>query len=216
MTRVLLADDSALMRDALAALLERRGLTVAGRYGTGDALLAAVASTAPDVVLLDVRMPPTFTDEGIRTAEVLAHRHPRVAVLVLSHYVEPNFALRVLETRTRGVGYLLKDHLADTDTLMCAISRVVGGGSFVDPAVVQQLIEARRRAERLACLTEREREILALMAEGLSNQAICARLFLSPKTVETHVRAIFRKFDLDAAPNDNRRVLAVVRYLKAA
>jgi DNA-binding NarL/FixJ family response regulator len=211
--RLVLAEDSALLREALASLLERRGFEVVGAAGDGDAALRCVQRLAPDVVLSDIRMPPTHTDEGLRLAAALAREHPGTGVLVLSQYLEPSFAHRLLEARTRGRGYLLKDRVRDADTLVLALRTVAGGGTYVDRAVVDELMHG---AGSLGGLSDRELDILALMAEGRSNTGICERLVLSKKTVETHVRSIMAKLDLPPAPEDHRRVLAVLAYLRDA
>lgn len=211
--KVVIAEDSVLLREALATLLASRGFDVADHVGDAEALLDACHREGPDVVLVDIRMPPSHTDEGLQAAARLSQTHPRTGVLVLSQYLEPRFASRLLEGRGRGRGYLLKDRVRDVDALVEAMYRVAEGGTYVDPSVVQQLLtDARTLGE----LSERELEILALISEGRSNSAICDRLHLSKKTVETHVRSIFRKLDLSPADDDHRRVLAVVAYLSSA
>jgi DNA-binding NarL/FixJ family response regulator len=197
-------------------VLEDNGFEVTARVGDGRELLRAVAADVPQLALVDIRMPPNFDDEGIQAAHELDERFPDVGVLVLSQYVEPEFAMELLEERTRGRGYLLKDKVTDVKTLVASVWAVGTGGSFVDPAVVSQLVTRRGAGESLSELTARERETLALMAEGRSNAAICSALFLSPKTVETHVHSIFMKLNLQPAEDDHRRVLAVLRYLRAA
>jgi DNA-binding NarL/FixJ family response regulator len=183
--------------------------------GTAEELLAAAAREAPDVAVVDIRMPPTYTDEGLLAAEELRRRHPAVAVLVLSQYVEAEYALRLLARGERGAGYLLKDRLLDIDQLADAVRRVGEGGSVVDPALVQQLVDRPRGDGGVARLTDREREVLALMAEGLTDRGIGERLFVTTKTVETHVGHIFAKLDLPSGATENRRVHAVVAYLRS-
>lgn len=211
--KVVIAEDSVLLREALGTLLASRGFEVAACVGDAGALLAACEREAPDLVLVDIRMPPGHTDEGLQAAAHLARTQPHVGVLVLSQYLEPRFASRLLEGRGRGRGYLLKDRVRDVDALVEAMRRVADGGTYVDPSVVQQLLSDART---LGELSGRELEILALISEGRSNSAICDRLHLSKKTVETHVRSIFRKLDLQPADDDHRRVLAVVAYLRSA
>jgi DNA-binding NarL/FixJ family response regulator len=215
--RVVIADDSLLVREGVVRLLEEAGFEVAGQAGTVDELLALVREARPDVALIDIRMPPTFTDEGLQAlAAIRAEFGEGIGILVLSHHTEPAFALRLLEEGARGTGYLLKDRLADLEDLADAIRRVARGGTVVDPAVVAPLVGAKRaKADPLAELTEREREVLALMAEGRSNQAIADRIFVTTKTVEAHTASIFSKLDLIPAPDDHRRVLAVLTYLDA-
>ena len=212
--RVALAEDSFLLRQGVARLLEDTGFEVAWQAGDADELLARAAADPPDVALVDIRMPPTFSDEGLRAARTLAGSAPDVGVLILSQYVDTDFAYEVLSGATPGRGYLLKDRVMDLEAFAEAIRRVGEGGSVVDPEVVDALLKRRRAASPLDALTEREREVLALMAEGRSNQAIGDRVHLSPKTIETHVHAIFTKLGLEPTPDDHRRVLAVVTYLR--
>jgi DNA-binding NarL/FixJ family response regulator len=215
--RVVLADDSVLLREGLARLLAEAGFEVAGQAGTAEALLELVRVARPDVAVVDIRMPPTYTDEGLRAAEAIGAEHgPAVGVLVLSQYVEPAFALRIVGEGRGGIGYLLKDRIADVEDFTDAIRRVARGGLVVDPEVVAQLVGRRRARSPLDDLTERERDVLALMAEGRSNQAICDRLFVTQKTVEAHIASIFSKLELMPAPDDHRRVLAVLTYLRAS
>ena len=214
--RVVIAEDSALFREGLARILADGGFEVTAQARDADELLHAIRFDPPDVAVVDVRMPPTHTDEGARAAREIRERHPAVGVLVLSQVIEATHALALFEERPEGFGYLLKDRVLEIDDFVDAVRRIGLGGTAVDPEVVSQLIGRRRQADGpLAELTPREREVLSLMAEGLSNQGICRRLFLSPKTVETHVKSIFGKLRLAPAPDDHRRVLAVLTYLNA-
>jgi DNA-binding NarL/FixJ family response regulator len=213
--RVVLADDSVLLREGLARLLTEAGFDVVGQCGTAEDLLAMVRATRPDVAVVDIRMPPTHSNEGLVAADAIrAEYNGRVAVLVLSQYVETEFALRLVTDGGGGVGYLLKDRVADVREFAESLRRVARGGSVIDPEVVALLVNRRRARGPLDDLTDREREVLALMAEGRSNQAICDRLFVTPKTVETHIASIFSKLELLPAPDDHRRVLAVLAYLR--
>lgn len=214
-TTVLVADDSVLFREGVARVLQDRGFSVIGQAGDADELLEAVEKATPDVVVTDIRMPPTNTSEGLVAAQRIRSEHPDVAVLVLSQYVETQHALRLLRDTPENVGYLLKDRVSDIDEFADAVRRIARGGSVIDPEVVAQLLGRRSEDHALDALTDREREILALMAEGRSNQAICERLFLSPKTIETHVGSIFSKLGLLPAADDHRRVLAVLTYLRS-
>jgi DNA-binding NarL/FixJ family response regulator len=213
--RVVIADDSVLLREGIASLLAANGFDVLAHVGTADDLLRAVGDDEPDVAVIDIRMPPTHTDEGIRAAEQLAASHPRVGVLVLSQYVESTFVLRLLERRTTGRGYLLKDHVGDVTTLLDAVRTVGEGGSYVDPDIVRRLLARDEASSTLAALTDRERDVLRLMAEGRSNRSICEHLHVSPKTVETHIRNLFTKLGLGPTVDEDRRVMAVLRYLRA-
>jgi DNA-binding NarL/FixJ family response regulator len=212
--RVMIADDAVLFREGLGRVLEAGGIQVAGQAGDAERLLALVRADPPDAVVVDIRMPPTHTREGLDAAQRIRAEHPQIGVLVLSQYVEPHHAMQLLEDGTSGVGYLLKDRVADVAEVVDAVRRVAGGGSVIDPEVVAQLLGRRRTRDPIQELSEREREVLALMAEGRSNQAISERLYLSPKTVEGHVRSIFTRLDLHAAPDDHRRVLAVLALLR--
>ena len=214
--RVVIADDSALLREGVAKLLEEDGIEVVGRAADADDLLMKVRSYKPDVAVVDIRMPPSQTDEGARAAERIRSEQPDVGILILSQVLDTNLALRFFTERPEGFGYLLKDRVLEVDDFLDAVRRVARGGTAVDPDVVAQLLGRRRPDDPLTELTDRERDILALMAEGRSNQGIGHKLFLSPKTVETHVHAIFRKLGLEAAQDDNRRVLAVIAYLSNA
>jgi DNA-binding NarL/FixJ family response regulator len=211
--RVVIAEDAALLRAGLIRLLEDRGHQVVAAVAQAGPLLTAVAEHEPDVAIVDVRMPPAFTDEGLRAAIELRRDHPGTGVLVFSQYIETRYATRLLAAGTAGVGYLLKDRVADVAEFADALARVAAGGTALDPEVVTQLLGASRRAGGLASLTTREREVLALMAEGRSNAAIAAELVVSPGAVEKHVAGIFGKLGLPPSENDNRRVLAVLRYL---
>jgi DNA-binding NarL/FixJ family response regulator len=212
--RVVIAEDSVLMREGLARVLNEGGCEVVAQASDAPSLLRAVRNWRPDVAVVDVRMPPTQTREGAEAAQQIRNDHPDVAVLLLSHVVEATYALRLFRERAEGFGYLLKDRVLEIDDFLDAVRRVAKGGTAVDPEVVAQLM-GRRSGNALADLSPREREVLELMAEGLSNGGICRRLFLSPKTVETHVNSIFTKLRLAPAPDDHRRVLAVLTYLRA-
>jgi DNA-binding NarL/FixJ family response regulator/class 3 adenylate cyclase len=212
---VLVADDSVLFREGVARVLQDRGFSVIGQAGDAEELLEAVEKTPPDVVVTDIRMPPTNTSEGLVAAQRIRAEHPEVAVLVLSQYVETQHALRLLRETPEKVGYLLKDRVSDIAEFADALRRIARGGSVIDPEVVAQLLGRRSEDHALDALTDREREILSLMAEGRSNQAICERLFLSPKTVETHIGSILSKLGLAPATDDHRRVLAVLTYLRS-
>jgi DNA-binding NarL/FixJ family response regulator len=212
--RVVIADDAALIREGIAHVLTESGVEVVDQVGDGDALLASVRDTRPDVALVDIRMPPTHTDEGLRAAREIRSRYPETAVLVLSQHLEPAYALRLVEERPEGVGYVMKERVGRVQQLLDALQRVAAGECVVDRAVVDELLAGRHRVDPVAELTPREREILALMAEGRSNQGICRALWLSPKTVETHIRSAFAKLGIKEAPEDNRRVLAVLTYLR--
>jgi DNA-binding NarL/FixJ family response regulator/class 3 adenylate cyclase len=212
--KIALADDSVLLREGLARLLEEAGFEVVAQSGNAEDLLRHVAMHRPDVAITDIRMPPTQTDEGLRAAQQIRERHPDVGVLVLSQYVEPTYAMELLGQSAEGVGYLLKDRVSDLDEFAAAVRRVAEGGSALDPAVVDQLVGRRRRDDPLEELTAREREVLELMAEGRSNQAIAERLFVTLRAVEKHVTSIFGKLHLPASGDDHRRVLAVLTYLR--
>jgi DNA-binding NarL/FixJ family response regulator len=213
MMRIVIAEDAALFRAGLVRLLEDDGHQVCAAVADGDALLAAVAGHQPDVVVADIRMPPSYTDEGLRAALELRRSHPGTAVLMLSQYIETRYAAELLEGSPAGVGYLLKDRVADVTEFTEAVSRVAAGGTALDREVVSQLLATRRRAGDLDSLTSRERDVLALMAEGRSNAGVAAALVLTLGTVEKHVASIFGKLGLPASESDNRRVLAVLRYL---
>jgi DNA-binding NarL/FixJ family response regulator len=211
--RVVVADDSTLLREGLVRLLEEGGLEVVGQAADGEELLRKVRAHKPDVALVDVRMPPTHTDEGLRAAREIRAELPEVSVLVLSQYVEVAYARELLAESAEGLGYLLKDRVADVGALTDAVRRVGAGGSALDPEVVSQMLGRRRNDDPLDRLTPREREVLGLMAEGRSNGAIAAELVVSERAVEKHVTGIFSKLDLGASSEDHRRVLAVLRFL---
>ena len=212
--RVILADNSVLLREGLARMLADSGFQVAAQVGDAAALLAAVDADPPDVCIVDIRMPPTNTTEGLEAALQLRVRHPSVAVLVLSQYVETRYAMELLARGADGVGYLLKDRVGDVSELLAAIRSVAAGRSVIDPTVVSRLVGRRRQVDPMETLSAREREVLSLMAEGRSNRAIGERMFLSPKTVETHVSAVFSKLGIEDTADDNRRVLSVLTWLR--
>jgi DNA-binding NarL/FixJ family response regulator len=213
--RAVIADDSTLLREGLARLLEEAGIEVVGQARTASELMLKVRSYHPDVAIVDIRMPPTQTDEGIRAAREIRAKHPGTGVLVLSQHVAHTYAVELLGDSAEGLGYLLKDRISDVDEFMAAVRRVGEGGSALDPLVVSELVGRRRRQDPLEELTAREREVLELMAEGRTNPAIGRRLYISPRAVEKHVTSIFAKLGLPAAPEDHRRVLAVLRFLRS-
>ena len=214
--RVVLADDSVILREGLARLLAEAGFQVVGQAGDADELLDVVERERPDVAIVDISMPPSHTDEGLRAARAIRERRPEVGILVLSQFVRPSYALELLSEGTEGVGYLLKDRVSDVAELAASVRRVGDGGSVLDPSVVAQLVERPRRGrDPLEDLSEREREVLALMAEGRSNRAIGERLFITEHTVEKHVKSIFGKLRLPDTADDHRRVLAVVTFLNS-
>jgi DNA-binding NarL/FixJ family response regulator len=214
--RVVVADDSVLLREGLVRILEEGGFEVVGQAGTPDELLLKVRSYRPEIAITDIRMPPTHSDEGIRAAKEIRTQHPEVAVLVLSQYVELRYAMELLADSVERVGYLLKDRVSDVNEFRAAVRRVAEGGSAIDPAVVAQLVGMHRDEDPLADLTPREREVLELMAEGRSNQGIAARLVVTEHAVEKHIRNIFQKLRIDSGPEDHRRVLAVLTFLRSA
>ncbi|HEX6855445.1 MAG TPA: response regulator transcription factor [Streptosporangiaceae bacterium] len=214
--RVVIAEDTAILREGLAQLLADRGFEVRATVGDGDALLAAVAEHRPDVTVVDVRMPPTFTDEGLRAAITVRREYPGTAVLMFSQYVETRYAARLLAGGAAGVGYLLKDRVADVAEFSSALARVAAGGTALDPEVISQMVGTSPRAASVSGLTRREREVLSMMAEGRSNAAIAATLVVSPGAVEKHVASIFAKLGLPPSESDNRRVLAVLHYLRSS
>jgi DNA-binding NarL/FixJ family response regulator len=211
--RAVIAEDSVLLRAGLTRLLDDAGIEVVAAVGDADALLRSVDELQPDVTIVDVRMPPSHTDEGLRAALVIRRQWPDVAVLVLSQYVEERYASELLASDTRGVGYLLKDRVADVAEFLEALRRVAAGGTALDPEVIAQIL-VRRRPDPLDRLTPRENEVLRLMAEGRSNAGIAAALFITASAVEKHVNSILTKLDLPAADADHRRVLAVLKYLR--
>jgi DNA-binding NarL/FixJ family response regulator len=211
--RVVIAEDAAVMREGLIGLLTDRGHQVCAAVADADALVTAVAEHRPDVAVVDIRMPPTHTDEGLRAALRLRRDHPGTGVLLFSQYIETRYAAQLLAGDAAGVGYLLKDRVADVAEFVDALTRVGTGGTALDPEVVSQLLRASRHTDGLAALTRREREVLALMAEGRSNAGIAAALVVSGGVVEKHVASIFGKLGLPPSEGDNRRVLAVLRYL---
>jgi DNA-binding NarL/FixJ family response regulator len=212
--RVVLADDAAVLREGFARVLAGAGVDVAAQVGTAEELLQAVDELRPGVAIVDIRMPPTRTDEGIVAAERIAERYPETGVLVLSQHVDAAYALRLLESGRGRTGYLLKDRLLDVDDFVAALERVEAGETVVDPALVAQLVGRRKEDDPLDELTEREREVLALMAEGLTDRGISERLYVTPKTIETHIGHIFGKLGIPATPAHNRRVHAVLAYLR--
>jgi DNA-binding NarL/FixJ family response regulator len=214
--RVVVADDAVILREGLARLLEEAGFEVAGLAADADELQSLVERTMPDVAIVDIRMPPTHTDEGLRAAKQIRARWPHVGILVLSQHVQARYAVELLAAGTEGVGYLLKDRVSDFDELSTSVHRVGAGGSAIDPLVVAQLVGQRRKGDTpLEELTERELDVLALMAEGRSNKAIGERLYITEHTVEKHVKNIFATLRLPPSEADHRRVLAVVTFLNA-
>jgi DNA-binding NarL/FixJ family response regulator len=213
--RVVIAEDSVLLREGLERLLGENGLEVVGSAETGDDLLLKVRSHAPDVAIIDIRLPPTHNDEGMRAALEIRAEHPKVGVLVLSQYVEVGLAMQLLAENAEGAGYLLKDRISDVKEFVAAVERVAGGGSAIDPIIVSTLLSRRRSDDPLAELTPREREVLELMAEGRSNQGIAEKLVITLRAVEKYVSSIFGKLGLPSSGNDSRRVLAVLLYLRS-
>jgi DNA-binding NarL/FixJ family response regulator len=212
--RVVIADDAPLIREGVTRLLTENGVEVVAQVEDADALLICVRDLHPDVALVDVRMPPTYTDEGLRAAREIRSRYSDTAVLVLSQHLEPEYALRLIDEKPERAGYLMKERIGRVEQLLDALRRVAAGECVIDRAVVEELLARRHQADPLEALTPREREILALIAEGRSNRGICQTLWLSPKTVETHIRGAFAKLGIREAPEDNRRVLAVLAYLR--
>jgi DNA-binding NarL/FixJ family response regulator len=214
--RLAIAEDSGLFRSSLIMLLQASGAEVTAGVASGAELLAAVVAGLPDAVILDIRMPPSFTDEGISTAAELRRLYPRVGILVLSTYAETSYASQLLETVPAGAGYLLKDNVTDARTLMDSLARVADGGTVMDPTIVRRLLGRNRKPSKMNALNERECTVLRQMAEGRSNLGIAKELFLSPRTVEAHVTSIFMKLGLDQAETDNNRVRAVLAFLRSA
>jgi DNA-binding NarL/FixJ family response regulator len=213
--RVVIADDEVLLREGLERLLTEAGFEVTGKVGNPDELLRKVRLTRPDVAIVDIKMPPTHTDEGLEAAQQIRVTYPQTAVLVLSHYLDSRYATRLIEQHPGGVGYLLKERVSDLALLTDALARLHDGECVIDPTIVSRLMH-RSQASPLDELTDRERDVLVLIAEGRSNKAICDRLYLSPKTVEGHVKHIFQKLDISDSVDDHRRVLAVIAYLRTA
>jgi DNA-binding NarL/FixJ family response regulator len=211
--RVAIAEDNVLLREGIARLLTEAGFEIVGQSSTADDLLLKVRSYHPDVAIVDIRMPPTHTDEGLRAAKTIREQHPGVGVLVLSEYLEPAYAMEVISDDAEGVGYLLKQRVSELGEFSSAVQRVAEGGSALDPAIVTQLVGRRRGEDPISSLTPREREVLELMAEGRSNQAIAERLVVTERAVEKHVTNIFGKLKLTATREDHRRVLAVLAFL---
>jgi DNA-binding NarL/FixJ family response regulator len=211
--RIAIAEDSAILRDGLVQLLVDRGFTITGAVGDPAALRSSVAQNPPDVAVIDIRMPPTFTDEGLRAAIDLRRRHAGLGILLFSQYIETRYAAELLAEDAAGIGYLLKDRVADVSDFVEALVRVASGGTALDPEVITQLMGASRQTDSISVLSAREREVLSLMAEGRSNAAIAAALVISDGAVEKHVANIFNKFDLPVSQSDHRRVLAVLRFL---
>jgi DNA-binding NarL/FixJ family response regulator len=214
--RVVVADDAMLIREGLSRLLGDAGFEVVGKAADADQLLRSVELARPDVAIVDIKMPPTHTDEGLVAADTIRSMHPGVGVLVLSQYLESRYAMRLLEQHPGRVGYLLKDRVSDIAVLADSLHRIAEGECVVDPTIVARLLDQGRRQGPLSELTDREREVLSLMAEGHSNQGICHKLFLSPKTVEAHIRHIFLKLGIGEMADYHRRVLAVLTYLRAS
>lgn len=213
--RVVVAEDTMLTRAGIVRLLEDAGIEVVGEAEDGETLLRKVAANRPDVAIADIRMPPTHTDEGLVAAQRIRAEHPAVGVLVLSQYVEPGYAMRLLEEHPEKIGYLLKERVFDVAVLVDALRRIDDGETVIDPTIVSRLVGRRRREDPLAELTEREREVLSLIAEGMSNRAIAARLFVTERTVEAHTKQIFLKLGLTESRDRHRRVLAVLAFLRA-
>ena len=213
--RVVVAEDVMLTREGIVRVLGDAGVEVVGETGDVDGLMRAVATAKPDCALVDIRMPPTHTDEGIVAAQRIRELHPGVGVLVLSQYVEPGYAMRLLEEHPERCGYLLKERVSDPVILVDALTRLAEGETVIDPTIVSRLLSRRREVDPLDELSDREREVLGLVAEGLSNIAIAERLFITERTVEAHVKQVFLKLRIDQAPDTNRRVLAVLAYLRS-
>jgi DNA-binding NarL/FixJ family response regulator len=213
--RVVVADDVMLTREGIVRLLQDAGIDVVAEAEDADGLLREVRLARPDVAIVDIRMPPTHTDEGLVAAQTIRREHPEIGVLVLSQYVEPSYAMRLIEDHPERVGYLLKERVFDVAILVDALRRIVDGETVIDPTIVSRLVGRRRREDPLSELTEREREVLGLVAEGMSNRAIASRLFVTERTVEAHITQILMKLRLPESPDDHRRVLAVLAFLRA-
>ena len=213
--KLVIADDSLLLREGLARLLSEAGCEITGTAADATGLVREVYLTRPEAVIVDIKMPPSFTDEGIRAAHGLRRTHPAIGILVLSQYVEAEWAMRLIHDAPEHLGYLLKDRVDDVEVVIDALTRVIAGECVVDPTIVDRLLHRHREHSGLKALTPRELEVLALMAEGRSNIAIAARLNLSPKTLEAHIRRILQRLGLEESPEDHRRVLAVLEYLRA-
>jgi DNA-binding NarL/FixJ family response regulator len=214
--RVVVADDTMLTREGIVHLLTDAGIEVVGEADDPGSLLRAVRLKRPDVAIVDIRMPPNHTDEGLVAAHAIRSEHPQIGVLILSQYVEPRYAMQLLEDHPQRVGYLLKERVRHVAVLVDALERIIDGETVVDPTIVSRLVGRKRQADPLAELTEREREVLALVAEGLSNRAIAARLVVTEHTVEAHIKQILLKLGLQVDPASHRRVLAVIAYLRSA
>jgi DNA-binding NarL/FixJ family response regulator len=213
--RVVVADDVLLTRQGIVSLLQDAGIDVVGVAGDAEGLLRNVRLDRPDVAIVDIRMPPTHTDEGLVAAQSIRADHPEIGVLLLSQYVEPSYAMRLVEDHPERVGYLLKERVFDIATVVDALRRIVDGETVIDPTIVARLVARRRRQDPLSQLTGREQEVLGLIAEGMSNRAIASRLFITDRTVEAHVTQIFQKLGLVESPDQHRRVLAVLTFLRA-
>ena len=213
--RVVVADDVLIARQGIVGLLKEAGIDVVGEAEDAEGLMRRVRVARPDIAIVDIRMPPTHTDEGLVAARSIRKEHPGVGVLVLSQYVEPSYAIRLLEDHPEGVGYLLKERVFDFATVVDALRRILDGETVVDPTIVARLVARRRPKDPLSQLTDREQEVLGLLAEGMSNRAVASRLFITDRTVEAHVTQIFQKLGLTDSPNQHRRVLAVLTYLRA-
>jgi DNA-binding NarL/FixJ family response regulator len=214
--RVIVADDTMLTREGIVRLLRDAGIDVVAEAEDADALLRHVRSLLPDVAIVDIRMPPTHTDEGLVAVQTIRAEHPEVGALLLSQYVEPSYAMRLIEDQPEHVGYLLKDRVQDIAVVVDALRRITDGETVIDPTIVSRLLGRRRREDPLEQLTEREREVLGLIAEGMSNKAVSARLFVTERTVEAHVTQIFQKLGLSESPDQHRRVLAVLAFLRGS
>ena len=214
--RVVIADDEALLREGLARLLDDAGFEVAGRCGDADELLRMVEARRPDIAIVDIRMPPNQGDDGLVAAQEIRRRHPEIGVLVLSHYLDSRYAARLLEQAPERAGYLLKDRVSEVAVISDALRRIHEGECVIDPTIVSRLVTRKRERGPLDELTEREREVLGLVAEGRSNGAIAEHLFLSRKTIDSHISQIFMKLDLRESPDDHRRVLAVLTFLRSS